>query len=173
MTANGRELVFPVSVGRPYKTITAYEVLALRTDTANGTVAQRSRVLLRHSGYDVAFAAAVISPAGRVLYLCSSRGGSTVGSCRAALVAYRARDMRPYATLVRFSGQDGCSRTELDPTGRWLLVPYAVTAPRVFGQTGTQHDAWGGRGKTTSPESTQRQAREATCNSGHPPASDR
>jgi hypothetical protein len=146
MTANGRELVFPASVSPPYKTIRAYEVRMLQTDAAAGTVAARSRVLLRHPGYQLGYQAAVISPGGRSLYLCVHRGGSTIADARSQLVGYRTKGMRPYATLARFSGEDGCYGAQLDPSGRWLFVPYGVTAPRVFGPDGHQR-AWGGRGR--------------------------
>ena len=147
MTANGRELVFPASVSPPDKTIRAYEVRMLRTDAARGTVAARSTVLLRHSGYRRAYNAAVISPDGHSLYLCSYRGGSTAKSSRSRLVEYTTKNMTPHATLATFTGENGCYSTQLDASGRWLLIPYGLTAPRVFGPIGDQRRAWKGRGK--------------------------
>jgi hypothetical protein len=147
MTANGGELVFPVSDSPPYKTIRAYEVRMLRTDAAGGTVAARSTVLLRHRGYLLAYGTAVISPDGYSLYLCSYRGGSAVESSRLQLVKYRTKSMTPYSTLATFTGEDGCNGAQLDPSGRWLLIPYGLTPPRVVGPIGEQQRTWGGRGK--------------------------
>lgn len=147
MTANGRELVFPVSVSPPYKTIRAYEVRLLRTDAASGTVAARSTVLLRHPGYLLAYGTTVISPDGASLYLCSERDGSTIKRSGSQLVKYTTASMKPHSTLATFTGVDGCNETQLDPSGRWLLIPYGLTPPRVVGPTNDQHRTWGGRGK--------------------------
>jgi hypothetical protein len=55
--------------------------------------------------------------------------------------------MTPRATLATFTGEDGCYGAQLDPSGRWLLIPYGLTPPRVVGPIGEQRRTWGARGK--------------------------
>ena len=75
MSADGRLLAFADDsiANRPYGDVTAQEVRVLGTDAPPGTVAARSKVILRRSGITPAFTTASITPSGNAFYLCLAR----------------------------------------------------------------------------------------------------
>jgi hypothetical protein len=149
MSADGRLLAFSESLTKPgadggYQ-ITGYQVRALATDAAPGTVAARSRVAARISPEDSFFSppAVLLSPAGTSFYLCSqpfalAKPGTTRRTETAKIVAYRTATGKPTrvvavwsASYVNRTGYPpmalSCSSMALDTSGRYLLVPYLDT----------------------------------------------
>ena len=149
LTANGRELVLPVSVSRSNGAASASEVIRLPTGAPAGTVARRSTVLLRHPGYRVAYQAAVIGPRGRSLYVCAERSGPTVASDREQLLAYHTGSSGPHALDARRVRNDepadrhGCGVVDAIAT---LATPPTVRPASAADRAGVERlptDSWG------------------------------
>ena len=149
MSADGRLLAFSQSLTKPgadggYQ-ITGYQVRALATDAAPGTVAARSRVAARISPEDSFFSppTVLLSPAGTSFYLCSqpfalAKPGNNRVTETATIVAYGTATGKPTrvvatwaASYVNRTGYApmalSCSSMALDTSGRYLLVPYRQT----------------------------------------------
>jgi len=147
MSANGRLLAFTQSTGTPAHggvSITGMQVRVLPTDAPPGTVAQRSRVVARTSTAFSGFGATsvLLSPSGTSFYLCSEpmtfppTGSSKVVET-ARVVAFRTATGKQGGVIAAFSlsftpprgvsyhsPSVGCGGMALDPSGRFLLVPY-------------------------------------------------
>ena len=149
MSADGRLVAFSQSLTKPgadggYQ-ITGYQVRALATDAAPGTVAARSRVAARISPEDSFFSppTVLLSPAGTSFYLCTqpfalAKPGNNRVTETATIVAYGTATGKPTrvvatwaASYVNRTGYApmalSCSSMALDTSGRYLLVPYRQT----------------------------------------------
>lgn len=135
MSASGALVAFPAWDTTASGRITAQVVRVLRTDAAPGTVAARSRVVVRGPVAGPSLDGVALSRDGRSFYLCSVRASRTG---RAATVSRRAtatgRPERTIATL-RASGpvfpqQQLRCPLALDTSGSFLLVPYSVRYPK-------------------------------------------
>lgn len=150
MSANGSVLAFTQTTGKPVGgggvTVTGLEVRVLPTDAAPGTVAERSRVVARtkpaFSGMGLGANTVLLSPSGTSFYLCSEPmalprkdTGKVVETAR--IVAFRTDTGKQTGVITTFSmsytpprgvsyypPSFGCSSMALDPSGRFLLVPY-------------------------------------------------
>jgi hypothetical protein len=149
MSADGRLLAFSESLTKPgadggYQ-ITGYQVRALATDAAPGTVTARSRVAARISPEDSFFSppTVLLSPAGTSFYLCTEpfalrkRGDNKITD-NAKIVAYRTATGKPTGVVAAWAASYvnrtgyapmalSCSSMALDTSGRYLLVPYRQT----------------------------------------------
>jgi hypothetical protein len=149
MSANGRLLAFSQSLTKPgadggYQ-ITGYQVRALATDAAPGTVAARSRVVARISPDDSVFIppTVLLSPTGTSFYLCTEpfalpkRGDNKITD-NAKIVVYRTATGKPTGVIAAWAASYvnrtgyapialSCSSMALDTSGRYLLVPYRQT----------------------------------------------
>jgi hypothetical protein len=152
MSANGRVLAFTQELTRPapgsgggYE-ITGYQVRVLATDAAPGPVERRSRVAASVSAQDSLFATptALLSATGTSFYLCTEpfalpkRGDNKITD-NAKIVAYQTATGKPTGVLAAWSASYvnrtgyapltlSCSTMALDPSGRFLLVPYLETS---------------------------------------------
>jgi hypothetical protein len=133
MSANGSLLAFTgwdVAGTSPMAErgrLTSQVVRVLLTNAPVGSVARRSRVVLRRPVLAPQLAAVSLSPTGSSFYLCTpvnGRGGRVTEIARYATSSGSARQV--VATLGGTLAA-GCSMA-LDTTGRFLLVPYAVGA---------------------------------------------
>jgi hypothetical protein len=151
MSANGGLLAFSQLLEKPVHggfTITGAQVRVLPTNAPPGTVAERSRVAARISPADTSFVAptVLLSPTGTSFYLCSQpfafpRPGATRVTETAQIIAYRTATGTATGVIAAFSASYpisrisngdaplslGCSSMALDPSGRFLLVPYLTT----------------------------------------------
>jgi hypothetical protein len=149
MSADGRLLAFSQSLTKPgadggYQ-ITGYQVRALATDAAAGTVAARSRVAARLSPEDSFFSppTVLLSAAGTSFYLCSqpfalAKPGTERITETAKIFAYRTATGKPTGVVAAWAASYvnrtgyapmalSCSSMALDTSGRYLLVPYRQT----------------------------------------------
>ena len=178
MSANGRLLAFseeetkPAPGGNGGFEILGYQVRALATDAATGPVDGRSRVEASISLQDSTFAlpTVLLSPTGTAFYLCTEpfalpKRGSKKITDIAKVVAYETATGRPTGVVADWSSSYvnrtgyapaalSCSSMALDPSGRYLLVPYrqtfthpgdeysggSLTAARIDTATGAQSD---------------------------------
>jgi hypothetical protein len=120
MSANGRLLAFTgwdvAGNGRN----TSQFVRVLPTDAPAGTVAERSRVVIGRPVSQRELAAASLSPSGASFYLCTYTGRVS------NITSYRTSTGELQQNLASLGpAQLGCSMT-LDPSGRFLLVPYSL-----------------------------------------------
>jgi hypothetical protein len=160
MSANGRLLAFTQELTRPVPhsnggfQITGYQVRVLATDAAPGTVDGRSRVAAAISPQDSLFAAltVLLSPTGTSFYLCVTpfafpeRGAKRITDT-VKVVAYRTATGRATGVLAAWAASYApdtsgfapvtlsCSSMALDPSGRFLLVPYLETSDNPSDQT--------------------------------------
>ena len=164
MSANGRLLAFVQTLTKPAPggggggfEITGYQVRVLATDTAPGPVDGRSRVAASISPQDSQFVtpAVLLSPTGTSFYLCAEpfafpqRGAKKITDT-AKIVAYRTATGKATGVLAAWAASYApansgyapvtlsCSSMALDPSGRFLLVPYPedlrltrATSPRA------------------------------------------
>jgi hypothetical protein len=154
MSANGRLLAFTQTLTKPAPggnggfEITGYQVRALATDAAPGPVDGRSRVTASISPQDSLFTApaVLLSPAGTSFYLCTEpsglpQRGATKITETARIVAYRTATGNATGVLAAWTASYpaptgsyypplavSCSSMALDPSGRFLLVPYLETS---------------------------------------------
>jgi hypothetical protein len=152
MSANGRLLAFTQTLTKPapgsgggYQ-ITGYQVRVLATDAAPGPVDGRSRVAASVSAQDSLLAAptVLLSPSGTSFYLCAEpfafpkRGADKITDT-ARIVAYRTATGKATGVLAAWAASYvnrtgyaplalSCSTMALDPSGRFLLVPYLETS---------------------------------------------
>ena len=155
MSANGRLLAFtqtltkhaPGTGGNDFQ-ITGYQVRVLATDAAPGPVDGRSRVAASISPQDSLFATptVLLSPTGTSFYLCAEpftfpKRGARKITDTAKIVAYRTATGRATGVLAAWAASYAlttnggyapltlsCSTMALDPSGRFLLVPYLEIA---------------------------------------------
>ena len=151
MSANGRLLAFSQELTKPAPAATAasrslgYQVRVLATDAAPGPVDGRSRVAASISPQDSTFAlpTVLLSPTGTSFYLCTEpfalpkRGSKTITDTPRSSPTDRHREGRPGwsppgpSSYVNRTGYApaalSCSSMALDPSGRYLLVPYRQT----------------------------------------------
>jgi hypothetical protein len=152
MSANGRLLAFSQEVTKPAPgshgngfNMLGDQVRVLATDAPPGTVAARSRVVERISTEDSGFSAptVLLSPAGTSFYLCSqpvafAKPGTERITETAKIVAYRTATGKPSGVVAAWAASYvnrtgyapmalSCSSMALDPSGRYLLVPYRQT----------------------------------------------
>jgi hypothetical protein len=178
MSADGRLIAFSQEDTKPgadggYQ-ITGYQVRTLATDAAPGTVAARSRVAARISPEDSFFTppTVLLSPAGTSFYLCSqpfsfAKPGTKRITETAKILAYRTATGKPTGVVAAWAASYApnsnggsapmtlsCSSMTLDPSGRYLLVPYrqtflhpadeysggSLTAARISIATGARSD---------------------------------
>jgi hypothetical protein len=151
ISANGRLLAFGQLAERPFQggfTITGAQIRVLPTSAPAGPVAERSRVAARISSAHTGFTAptVLLSPTGTSFYLCSQPfafrplGASRVTET-AQIIAYRTATGEATGVIASFAASYpvsrnsngnaplslGCSSMALDPSGRFLLVPYLTT----------------------------------------------
>jgi hypothetical protein len=151
MSASGRLLAFAQTMTKPASDggyeITGYRVRTLATDAAPGSVDGRSRVAASIPAQDSLFAApaVLLSATGTSFYLCAEpfpvakRGAKKITET-ARVVSYRTTTGKPTGVVAAWSasyplannGGDAplslsCSTMALDPSGRYLLVPYLET----------------------------------------------
>ena len=150
MSANGRLLAFAQTLTKPASgggyEITGYRVRTLATDAAPGSVNGRSRAVASISPLDSLFTApaVLLSPTGTSFYLCAEpftlpkRGAKKITDT-AKVVAYRTATGKATGVVATWAesyaptknGQAplslSCSTMALDPSGRYLLVPYLET----------------------------------------------
>lgn len=147
ISANGRLLAFTDTTGRPVQggmMITGMQVRVLAADASPGTVAERSRVVARTAAdfSPSGSTAVLLSPSGTSFYLCSQplslqRPGASRIVETARIVGYRTATGTTTGVLATFTASYvpprgvsyyaptvGCSSMALDPSGRFLLVPY-------------------------------------------------
>lgn len=151
MSANGRLLGYSVQTGTPAPDggtfLTGAKVETLATNAPPGTVAARSRVVARLSLETAGLSAptVLLSPTGASLYLCSqpwppfSRHPPKRITDTAQIIAYRTATGKKTGVVASFAASYaptksgyvpislGCSSMALDPSGRFLLVPYLTT----------------------------------------------
>ena len=161
MSANGRLLAFSQELTKPIPhskgafSILGYQVHVLATGAPPGTVAARSRVVARFSTKVSAFSppTVLLSPAGTSFYLCSQpwamgKPGTNRVTETATISTYRTATGKATGVLADWTasyvqnnnGGDtpltlGCSTMALDPSGRYLLVPYRETAGNPYQST--------------------------------------
>jgi hypothetical protein len=176
MSADGRLLAFSQDVTKPAPgggfEVTGYQVRVLPTDAAPGSVAGRSRVAASVFPQDSLFTmpTVLLSPTGTSFYLCAEpyafpkRGakmvtdtvkivayGTATGKANGVVAAWAAS--YPLNINVSASVTLSCSSMALDPSGRFLLVPYretlgnpdqstsgSLTAARINTVTGAKSD---------------------------------
>jgi hypothetical protein len=157
MSANGRLVAFSQTVTKPAPgsggngfEILGYQVRVLATDAAPGPVERRSRVAASIAPQDSRGPTAVLSATGTSFYLCTEpwalpkREDKKVTD-EAKIVVYRTATGKATGVLADWTasyGQDnnggvapltlGCSAMALDPSGRYLLVPYLETAGNPY-----------------------------------------
>jgi hypothetical protein len=151
MSANGGLLAFSQLTEKPVHggfTITGVQVRVLPTNAPPGPVAERSRVAARISSADTGFGAptVLLSPTGTSFYLCSQPFafpplGATRVTETAQIIAYRTATGKATGVIASFTASYpisrnsngnaplslSCSSMALDPSGRFLLVPYLTT----------------------------------------------
>jgi len=153
MSANGRLLAFVQTLSKPGPgtpggfEVTAYQVRTLATDAAPGPVGGRSRVAASISPQVAGLATptVLLSRTGTSFYLCSQpwdlpQRGATKITETANIIAYLTATGKATGMLAAWTasypkadnGGDaplalGCSTMALDPSGRFLLVPYLET----------------------------------------------
>jgi len=165
MSANGRLLAFSQQLTKPVPQskgafqITGSQVRVLATDAAPGPLEARSRVAASFSAQESQFTApaVLLSPTGTSFYLCAQpfafpkRGVRKITNT-ASIVVYRTATGKATGVLASWAtsypiSADGagsgtappapsCSTMALDPSGRFLLVPYLAT-PGDPSQTST------------------------------------
>jgi hypothetical protein len=154
MSANGRLLAFTQTLTKPAPgggngfEITGYQVRVLATDATPGPVDERSRVAASVSPQDSLFATptVLLSPTGTSFYLCAEpfafpKRGARKITDTAKIVAYRTATGKATGVLAGWAASYAlttnggyapltlsCSTMALDPSGRFLLVPYLDTA---------------------------------------------
>ena len=133
LSANGRLIGFAATANSsPFGDMTGEQVRILPTDSAPGSVASRSRVVLRPKALE----AVALSPSGRSYYLCTAQAASA-RSATALIAAYAVGADKPYSVLATVTGPTndlsgaGCRGMALDPSGGTLLVPYTDLARQV------------------------------------------
>jgi hypothetical protein len=148
ISANGHLLAFTHATSRPVQgggmMITGMQVLVLPTDAPPGTVAERSRVAARTAADFSPWGstAVLLSPSGTSFYLCSQpitppRPGASRIVETARIVGYRTATGKATGVVATFTASYvpprgasyyaptvGCTSMALDPSGRFLLVPY-------------------------------------------------
>jgi hypothetical protein len=155
MSADGRLLAFAETVTKPAPgshgngfEILGYQIRVLATDAAPGPVNGRSRIAASISPHDSMLAAptVLLSPTGTSFYLCSApfafpKPGAKEITDTAKIVAYGTATGRATGVLAAWaasylpnsSGYSAvtlsCASMALDPSGRFLLVPYLATSP--------------------------------------------
>jgi hypothetical protein len=160
MSANGRLLAFTQQLTKPVPhsnggfEITGYQVRVLATDAAPGPVDGRSRVAASISPQDSQFATptVLLSPTGTSFYLCAEpfafpqRGAKKITDT-AKIVAYRTTTGKATGVLAAWAASYAptnsgyapvtlsCSSMALDPSGRFLLVPYLKTSDNPANQS--------------------------------------
>jgi hypothetical protein len=156
MSANGRLLAFAQTVTKPISgggyEITGYRVRTLATDAAPGSVDGRSRVADSIPAQDSMFAApaVLLSATGTSFYLCAEpfaipkRGAKKITDT-ARIVSYRTATGKTTGVVAAWAEsyvppKNGeaplslsCSTMALDPSGRYLLVPYLETFGKPAG----------------------------------------
>jgi hypothetical protein len=122
ISANGRLLAFTGwNVAGNGRNISQF-ARVLPTDAPAGTVAERSRIVLRRPVSEHQLAAASLSPDGASFYLCTQSGRvSNVASYRTSTGTLQQNLAGLGRSLL------GCSMA-LDPSGRFLLVPGSLTS---------------------------------------------
>jgi hypothetical protein len=122
ISANGRLLAFTGwNVAGNGRNISQF-ARVLPTDAPAGTVAERSRIVLRRPVSGHQLAAASLSPGGASFYLCTQSGRvSNVASYRTSTGTLQQNLAGLGRSLL------GCSMA-LDPSGRFLLVPGSLTS---------------------------------------------
>jgi hypothetical protein len=179
LSANGRLLAFTQQLSKPVPhspgafQITGYQVRVLATDAAPGPVDGRSRVAATLSPQDSEFATptVLLSPTGTSFYLCAQPFAFPTRAAKkitdtASIVVYRTATGKAAGVLATWavsypistgSGYSpptpSCSSMALDPSGRFLLVPYlatpgnsaetstgSLTAARINTATGARSD---------------------------------
>jgi hypothetical protein len=178
MSANGRLLAFSQTLTKPVPhsnggfEILGDQVRVLATDAPPGTVAARSRVVTSIATKDSGFSASTVllSPTGTSFYLCSkpfafAKPGTKRITETATISAYRTATGKPGRVVAAWSASYvnrtgyapmalSCSSMALDPSGRYLLVPYrqtftnpgdeysggSLTAARISTATGARSD---------------------------------
>jgi hypothetical protein len=115
-------------------TITGQGIWLLRTSSAAGPLAERSRLVLSKPNSGPALSSVVLSPDGRALYLCTvtTRGTTQVADItarRASNGDLTSNIAKLTATHVTFQGL-GCPMA-MTSSGRYLLVPYALRYART------------------------------------------
>jgi hypothetical protein len=147
MSANGRLLAFSQTLTKPSSgggyEITGYRVRTLATNAAPGSVNGRSRAVASISPLDSLFTAptVLLSPTGTSFYLCAEpltvpkRGAKKITDT-ARVVSYRTATGKATGVVATWAEsyvppKNGeaplslsCSTMALDPSGRYLLVPY-------------------------------------------------
>jgi hypothetical protein len=150
MSAGGRLLAFTQTLTKPASgggyEITGYRVRTLATDAAPGSVDGRSRVAASIPAQDSLFVApaVLLSATGTSFYLCAEpfaipkRGAKKITDT-ARIVSYRTATGKATGVVAAWSAsypppKNGsaplslsCSTMALDPSGRYLLVPYLET----------------------------------------------
>src|SRR3984957_8655760 len=153
MSANGRLLAFSQTLTKPVPhsnggfEILGDQVRVLATDAPPGTVAARSRVATSIASEDSGFTASTVllSPTGTSFYLCAEpftlpKRGTNKITDTARIVAYRTATGKPTGVVATWSASyvnrggyapraPSCQPMALDPSGRYLLVPYRQTFP--------------------------------------------
>jgi hypothetical protein len=150
MSANGRLLAFTDATELPVHgggmEMTGMQVRLLPTDAPPGTLAERSRVVVRTSPAftPTGGTAVLLSPSGTSFYLCSQpltlpRPGASRVVETARIIAYRTATGKATGVIATFAASYamtksggyppalGCSSMALDTSGRFLLVPYLVS----------------------------------------------
>jgi hypothetical protein len=150
MSANGRLLAFTDTIERPIQNggfeIMGMRVRVLPTDAPPGTLAERSRAVVRTSASfsPMGGTTVLLSPSGTSFYLCSQpftllRRGASRATETARIIAYRTATGKATGVIATFAASYpmtkngayppalGCSSMALDTTGRFLLVPYLVS----------------------------------------------
>jgi hypothetical protein len=160
MSADGRLLAFAQTMTKPAPggdggfQITGYQVRVLATDATPGTVDGRSRVAASISALDSMFAAptVLLSPTGTTFYLCATpfafpKPGAKRITDTAKIVAYRTATGKATGVLAAWAASYppdssgyapvtlSCSSMALDPSGRFLLVPYLETSDNPSDQS--------------------------------------
>jgi hypothetical protein len=153
MSANGRLLAFTQTLTKPVPhsnggfEILGDQVRVLATDAPPGTVAARSRVVASIATEDSGFSTStmLLSPTGTSFYLCSEpleypKPGAKRITDTATIVTYDTATGKAAGVVASFATSYAvnrtasyrvgvsCSTMALDPSGRFLLVPYLVTS---------------------------------------------
>jgi len=143
MSASGRVIVFTgEALGSGGKFI-GQRVWALRTSASAGPLSARIRTVLRSPSSGPALSAAVLSPDGKIFYLCTVATKGTVSAHRTAtqtavITARRTSSGARTGTVAKLVAARvtwegfGCPMA-LTPNGRFLLAPYKLR----FGKSST------------------------------------
>ena len=138
MSASGRVIVFTgEALGSGGKLI-GQRVWALRTSASAGPLSARIRTVLRSPSSGPALSAAVLSPDGKVFYLCTVTTKGTVSAhktvTQTAVITVRRTSSgastgtvaKLTATGVTFQGEGAGCPLAMTPNGRYLLAPYKL-----------------------------------------------